>query len=594
MSKDIAIGCSFLLHSVGDAPIFIADNFNEEQEMFAETAERFMEKEIQTHSAEIENKKEGLVASLIKKAGEVGLLMIDIPEAYGGLGLSKTTSMLCTEKLGTHPSFSVSLGAHVGIGSLPLVFFGTHEQKLKYLPRLASGELLAAYALTEPGSGSDALGAKTRAQYVKGADGKGYYKLNGTKAWITNAGFADLFTVFAKVDGKKFTAFLIEASSKGLSTGNEEHKMGIRGSSTRLLILEDVMVPEENVLGQVGRGHKIAFNILNVGRFKLGVAVLGTAKRTLGVASTYAQERKQFGVQIASFGAIQEKLAQMATDIYTLESMSYRVAGDMDDAIYKLDSNDPNHGQDVMKVIEAFAIEDSIMKVFGSETVSFVADEALQIHGGYGYSEEYEVERIYRDARIQRIFEGTNEVNRLLIPGTLLKRAMKGELNLFGLIGKVDKIAKADKAVCPAWNPKGLEQEMFLTEKAKQLTMFISNQAIQKHMADIKDQQEILMAMADMLIACYGMDSTVSRVLQLEKDGKVRTEQYAVAHLCVAKAYAKVVDIAYQLIPTFAQGDRLERRFKAMDKFTFHCSTDRVAQQKIVAEKVLDREKWSF
>ena len=369
--QDAPRGCSFLFNPVGSEKIFTPDEFTEEQRMFAQTAEDFIEREVLPDVERLEEQEPGLMVEKLKRAGEMGLLMIDVPEAYGGLELDKTTSMLCSEKLAKYGAFSVAHGAHTGIGGLPLVYFGNAEQKERYLPRMATGELLAGYALTEPGSGSDALGAKTSAVLCERGEER-FYKLNGTKMWITNAGFADLFTVFAKVDGEKFTAFLVEASYEGVSTGAEERKMGIKGSSTRMLILDDVMVPEANVLGEIGRGHKIAFNILNIGRFKLGVGVLGGAKRTLEIATRYALERRQFKRPIASFGAIRQKLADMTVATYALESMCYRVAGYMDRAIGALDSGAPDYASAAMQAIEEFAIEDSIMKVFGSEAAGFV------------------------------------------------------------------------------------------------------------------------------------------------------------------------------------------------------------------------------
>jgi len=586
-------GCSFLLNPTGTEFIFTPEQFTDDQRMFARTAEDFMTRDVEPHAEALEHQDEGLMVQKLKKAGELGLLMIDVPEQYGGLELDKTTSMLCSEKLATYAGFSVSHGAHVGIGMMPLMYFGNAEQKERYLPKLATGELLAAYALTEPGSGSDALGAKTTAVRVEGDDGKVYYKLNGTKMWITNAGFADLFTVFAKVDGEKFTAFLVEAAFEGVSTGAEEKKMGIKGSSTRMLILEDVMVPEENLLYEIGRGHKIAFNILNIGRFKLGVGVLGGGKRILEIASKYAAERKQFNTPIIRFGAIREKLAKMATHLYALEAMCYRVAGYMDTSIDALDSNADDYTAQLMAAVEEFAIEDSIMKVFGSETVDMVADEGVQIHGGYGFSAEYAVERAYRDSRINRIFEGTNEINRMLIPGTLLKRAMKGELDLFGLVGAADAAAKDDKEVAPPVDTENLTFEMFIAEKAKQLALWTANRAIQKHMADLKDQQELLLAMADMLIMTYGIDSTVARVKQLLDDEKARPVHLAMAQLFTMDAYKVVVDRALGVLPALAEGEKLQKLFDRADRFVYRLPHNRIALQRIVADHVEENPRWT-
>ena len=585
--------CSFLLNPIGSERIFTPEDFTDEQRMFAQTAEDFMNREVLPFVDRLESQEDGLMVEKLKKAGEVGLLMIDVPEEYGGLGLDKTTSMLCTEKLATYGAFSVSHGAHTGIGALPLIFFGQAEQKEKYLPMLATGELLAAYALTEPSSGSDALGAKTTA-VLEEHDGERFYRLNGTKMWITNAGFADLFTVFAKVDGDKFTAFLVEAAYEGVSTGAEEHKMGIKGSSTRMLILDDVLVPEENVLGQIGRGHKIAFNILNFGRFKLGVGVLGNAKRTIGIATKYALERKQFKQPIANFGAIRSKLGNMVIQTYALESMCYRVAGYMDRVIDQLDSNSPDYTARVMAAIEEFAIEDSIMKVFGSEATSYVIDEAVQIHGGYGYSQEYEVERGYRDARINRIFEGTNEINRMLIPGMVLKLTMKGELPLFEVVAKAETVVAADKVTPPALDPSSLEYEKFLCNHGKLLSVYVANVAIQKFMATFKDEQEVMLALADLLILTYGIDCTVARVSQLQEAGEATPVHLAIAKAFTAESYASLVDIAHSLAPSLASGDELISLSANLEKFSHRPAADQVALRRQVSDHIVENPTWNL
>ncbi len=555
--------------------------------MFADTARRFALDEVVTAHDAIEHPDASfsVMAGLLRKAGELGLLMIDVPEEYGGLGMDVTTSMLCSENLAKQGSFAVSWGAHVGIGSLPIVFFGSDAQKKRWLPLLATGEKLAAYALTEPGSGSDALAAKTRA--VLSEDGS-HYVLNGTKMWITNAGFADLFTVFCQVDDNKFTAFLVERDAEGLSLGAEERKMGIKGSSTRMVVLDGVKVPVGNVLGQVGRGHKIAFNILNVGRFKLGVGALGSGKVVLGYSVKYASERKQFGEPIANFGAIREKLARMAVDLYSLESCCYRLAKDIDDTIEAA-----GHGpEQVMAAIEEFAVEDSILKVYGSEVQAYCVDEGVQIHGGYGYSAEYAVEGAYRDARIQRIFEGTNEINRMLIPGMVLKRTMKGQLPLFTAVAAADAAAAADKEPLPSGD--ALEREIFLTKKAKTLAVYAANQAIQKHMADLKDQQELLMLMADMMIQVYALDSTVTRTLQLDPADSGTALKRVACSCVVASHYPRVASNAEALLVHLAAGDQalMDSYFGVLDKLTYRTGINGVALRRVIADAVVDRQRY--
>ncbi|MBA2663370.1 MAG: acyl-CoA dehydrogenase family protein [Bradymonadaceae bacterium] len=595
MSRQKPQGCAFLIRDAGEEAIFTPEQFTEDQRMFAQTADEFITREVFPKIEELEGGNFDEMVVLLKKAADIGLLMMDIPEQYGGLGVDKTTSMIVTEKTSRYSGFSASFGAHTGIGMLPLLYFGTQAQKEKYLPLLATGELLAAYALTEPGSGSDALAAKTTA--VLSADGQ-HYVLNGTKMWITNAGFADLYTVFAQVDGDKFTAFLVEAALEGVSTGLEEKKMGLKGSSTRQVNLENVHVPRENLLGEIGKGHKIAFNILNIGRFKLGVGVLGGGKHTLGVAVKYAKERTQFGQPIAEFGAIRSKLADMATRLYTLESMCYRVAGYMDDSLETLDSAADDYAEQVMAAIEEFAVEDSVMKVFGSEVLDFVADEAVQIHGGYGFSAEYEVERIYRDSRINRIFEGTNEINRMLIPGMILKRTMKGQLNLFEMIQKVEAaLAEPEKPTPPGQeDAPGLAFERFMTDQAKQLVVYCANQAIQKHMADLREQQEILIDLADMIIQLYAMDSTVSRTLQIiELRGfEACKGQRAATRVSLTTSSQAIRALGENLLANLASGDRLEAHLGALARLTFHPRVDVIGLRRTIADIVVDRERYPF
>jgi alkylation response protein AidB-like acyl-CoA dehydrogenase len=551
-----AIGGSWLVDPIGLTPQFTGADFNEDDLLYAKTAEDFVRNEVLPHLDDIEAKKEGLLPALLKRAGELGLLMVDIPEAYGGLGLRKTTSMLVSERGALCASFSVSWGAHTGIGTLPLVYYGTEEQKQHYLPKLATGEWLAAYALTEPGAGSDALAAKTRAILEPGG---GTYRLTGTKQFITNAGFADLFTVFAKIDGEKFTAFLVERTTPGLSTGPEEHKLGIRGSSTRQVILEDAPVPADRVLGEIGQGHKIAFNILNIGRFKLGAGAVGAAKDCLQIALTYARERHQHGRAIASFGMIQRKLADMATRIYVADSMSYRTAGLMDAAAAEIDKDAPDAGRRLIEqAVEEYTIEASILKVFGTETLDFVADEALQVLGGYGFTADYPVERHYRDSRVNRIFEGTNEINRLIIPATLVKRIGRGRLPYLDFLQQVDREV-ADQSVWPPAVEGPLQREIRAAEVAKRVIAYTARLLIERGLDSLKDKQQHLEFLANMIIDAYAMDSVVNRTQLLvghgsEEDNDLRL---AMTNVFVASANERVIDGARRILVNEVEGEEL-------------------------------------
>jgi alkylation response protein AidB-like acyl-CoA dehydrogenase len=570
-------GGGFLLEPTGSANILIPEMLTDEQRMMKETAEDFMRREVEPRTAEIEDKQPGLMRQLLVKAADVGLLAHDVPEEYGGLGGDTTSSSLIFEALSRLGSYAVSFGAHVGIGTMPLVLFGTPEQKRKYLPRLATGELIAAYALTEPGSGSDALAAKTRA--VLSADGKSY-KLNGTKQYITNAAFADLFTVFAKVQSpgdkpgeEKFTAFLVERSSPGLTVGPEEHKLGIRGSSTCPLILEDCVVPAENVLGVIGQGHKIAFNILNIGRWKLGVGGVGGAKYCLELGIKYARERKQFGKPIAEFDLIRKKIGNIATQIFVGESMAFRTAGLIDTRRAAIDRKAPDAAKKEIDAIEEHAIEASIIKVYGSEMLFWAADETLQIFGGAGYITDYPIERVSRDARINRIFEGTNEINRLLVPGTLLKRALQGRLGLMGLVGKVQQeladATKIDRTI-PS-EPLALERQR--CDFAKRATAYAASIGVQKYMQGISEKQELLGVLADCLIWIFAMDSVVTRTRQLvERQGEQKS-QVAIwmTQLYVAQYHERVFDALREMLMWISQDEEWGRGIRDINSYyTLH------------------------
>ena len=499
-SKPVKVikGGAFLVESLEPAEIFTPEDITEEQHMFAQTAEEFLRKEVIPQEEGIYAKDYRVHRSLMRKAGELGLLSIDIPEAYGGLGLNKVSSSIVGEQFALQASFAGTQSSHVNIGTLPIVFFGTEQQKHKYLPRLATGEWIGAYALTEPGSGSDALAAKTKA--VLSADGK-HYILNGQKMWITNGGLADLFTVFAKVDGEKFTAFLVERGP-GLVHGHEEKKLGIDGSSTTALMLEDCRVPAENVLGEIGRGHKIAFNVLNIGRLKLGARSVGAMKVALGQAARYARERHQFGQPISNFGLIKHKLAEMAIRCYVGESILYRTAGVIDEALAGVNKNDP---QEVLKVLEQYAAECSIIKAWESEALGFVVDEEVQVFGGYGYSKDYPAERNYRDARIARIYEGTNEINRIVIGSQLLRRAKSGELPLLEAAASMKPVSATSR------DGSSFSDEKALLDSAKKMTLASIAAADSAYGERVRDEQEVLGLIAEMTMDVYAMESTLLR-----------------------------------------------------------------------------------
>ena len=504
-------GGGFLFTPVAARPFTTPEKFSAEQREFFRTGLEFHKKEVEPQIEALEKKDNALLRKLLGRAGELGLLSVDIPEEFGGLGLDETTSMLLAESQGGYGSWTTTFGAHVGIGTLPIVFFGTQAQKAKYLPALATGEKVAAYALSEAGSGSDALGAKTVAKLTP--DGK-HYVVNGGKMWITNGGFADIYIVFLKIDGDKFSALIIERGTPGFSTGREEHKLGIRGSSTTPLIFEDALVPVENLLGEIGKGHKIAFNILNVGRLKLAAFSIGGGKAALGKGATYAMERKQFGKSIASFGLIREKLARSAAQVYAVESMTYRASGLIDSVIAE-GKGAGKHHESVMRAIEEYALEASMMKVAGSEYLFQIIDEMLQIHGGNGFVEDYPIERAYRDNRVNRIFEGTNEINRMLIPGTFFKRAMKGELPLLDATNDIDAEIE-NPQLLPS--PVGrLAAERRGAEMTKRQFLFVARAAAMLGPA-IEQRQEVLAALADVAIEAFAMDSILGRTLALPPD----------------------------------------------------------------------------
>src|SRR5579863_4097621 len=504
-------GGGFLIEERTPEEVFTPEDFTDQHSLIAQTAEEFANKEIVPNIDKMEHKDFSITRELVRKAGELGLSGVDVPEQYGGMEMDKVTSAIIADRIAKYGGFSTTWGAHTCIGTLPIVYFGTEEQKKKYLPGLASGETVGAYALSESSSGSDALNCRTKA--TLSGDGKHYLR-NGEKMWITNAGFADLFIVFAKVDGEKFTGFIVERKFPGFSVGTEEHKMGIRGSSTCPLILNDCKVPVENVLGEIGKGHHIAFNVLNVGRFKLGAGCVGSARNCLESAIAYAKQRKAFGKTIADFGLIREKLAEIAAGIFAGEAMVYRTVGMLDAAIARLQGEHASDMAQVRKVIDEYAIECSIIKVWGSEFIDFVVDEMVQIYGGYGFVEEYPAERAYRDSRVNRIFEGTNEINRLIITGFLLKKAASGQLPFMPAMKKLmDEVLGG--AAADDGGDGAFAAERKLVANAKKMGLFAAGIAMQKYMQGIQEQQELMGAIANMAMEAYAMESVLLRARKL-------------------------------------------------------------------------------
>ena len=584
--KTKTTGGSFLLDEHNLDNVFTPEDFNEDHQMVAKLAEEFATNEILPQVEKMEHKDWSVVRELLKKAAEMGLTNADIPAEYGGSDMDKVSSAIISDFMSKYGSFMVTMGGHSGIGTLPIVFFGTEEQKKKYLPKLATAEIVGAYALSEGTSGSDALNTRTRA--VLSPDGK-HYILNGEKMWITNAHFADLFTVFAKVDGEKFTAFLVEKDFPGFSVGAEEKKMGIRGSSTAPLILNECQVPVENVLGDIGKGHIIAFNILNVGRFKLGASCVGGGRSSLVSAIAYAKERKAFTKSIADFGLIREKLAQMAIGIYAGESMVYRTVGMMDTALGLVQKNP----EEVRKAIEEYAVECSIIKVFCSEMLDYVVDETVQIYGGYGFVEEYPAERPYRDSRVNRIFEGTNEINRLIITGWLLKRAMSGQLALLPAIKKtMDEVMAGPSMGDEAEGLLAAEQKM--VSNAKKLSLLIAGAASQKYMQKLADQQEIMGAIADMVIEAFTMDSCLLRARKYaEVNGEAKAALVAaMTQVYIAGAMTRLEAAAKKVIAAVAEGDMLRTQMAIVRRLVKHEPVNVIALQEQIAARVLETGKY--
>ena len=552
--------------------------------------DEFLDKEVLPHLNALDQQQEGLMPSLVDKAGELGLLGAAFPEKYNGLGKDFVTATLINERLGGGHSFAVAMAAHNGIGSLPILYFGTEAQKEKYIPKLATGEMKGAYALTEPGSGSDALGAKTTAKLSE--DGK-HYILNGQKIWITNAGFADVFTVFAKLNGDKFTAFIVEKGAPGLSLGEEEHKMGIKGSSTRMVFFEDCKIPVENVLGEIGRGHIIAFNILNIGRLKLCAAALGGAKRALAGTITYAKNREQFKTSIANFGAVKHKLAEMAIRIFATESSLYRTAAWIDEKEHELRSAGKPESETLLGAAEEFAIECAMLKVIGSEALDYVADEGVQIHGGNGYMDDYNISRSYRDSRINRIFEGTNEINRLLTLDMYLKRGMKGRINITGPAMAVSKELMSIPDFGEDDRPFAAEQKAI--GNFKKAILMCAGAAVQKLMMKIEGEQEVLMYLADMLNETFQAESMLLRTIKMEETGhKNAALAIDATRTFINDAADRINHAGKNAINAFADGDEQRMMLIGLKRFTktnnFNCKEAR----RRIADRLTEEERYCF
>src|SRR5215813_11357684 len=575
-------GGSFLIEETTADNLFTPEDFSEEQTMIRDMTQQFVEDEVLPKAEKIEHKDWDVTIKLLKRCGELGLLGIEVPEKYGGENLDKVSAMIVAEKLARVASFAVSYGGHSGIGTLPIVYFGREEHKRKYLPALCKAEKISAYALSESGSGSDALAAKTNA--VRNNDGT-YWVMNGEKMWITNAAFADMFITFAQVDGKQFSCFIVEKDHPGVSTGAEENKMGLRGSSTRPLILNNVTVPIDNVVGEIGKGHHVAFNILNIGRAKLGAGAVGGAKTALNDAIQYAKQRIAFGKPIASFGAIKHKLAEMAIRIWVSEGMVYRTAGLMDRSLESVDADD---ARQLLKAIEEYAIECSILKVFCSEVLDFAVDETVQVYGGYGYSAEYPVERYYRDSRVNRIFEGTNEINRLLIPGMLLKRAASGRLPLYAAARTVVDEVMSASAPSDASGP--LAAEFSAVAQAKKALLFTAGSAIQKFSETIRDEQEVLMHLSDMVMEIFAMDTAMHRLVK---------KNSADPHLDVARTFindamVRIDFSARQVLAAIAEGDMLRTQLAGLRRLLRWTPINTIKARQRIAEFLADSNRYAL
>jgi len=590
LSAALNRGGAFLITSSRPEDIFTPADLSDDQRLIGQTAEEFVTKELLPEIPALEQHKEGLMAKMLKKAGEIGLLGGAIPEAYGGSGLDKVSATVLAEKLAGYASFAVSHGGHAGIGTIPIVYFGTEEQKKKYLPKIATGELLSCYCLSEPQAGSDSLASRTRA--VLSPDGKNWI-LNGQKMWITNGGFADVYVVFAKIDGEKFSCFIVERGMPGFSVGAEEKKMGIRGSSTVPIFFENTPVPRENLLHEAGRGHIVAFNTLNAGRFSLGAYCLGGSKEVLEVSSKYSKERTAFGKRLCDFGLIQAKLGEMAIRIYAVESMIYRSAGMIEAAV---GTNDPgaDKAQQAMQVLEEYAIESSISKVVGSETVDFCVDEGVQIFGGYGFHEDYPVARAYRDSRVNRIFEGTNEINRMLIIQMLMKRAMAGVLPIIPAAMKLADEVLAGPSLEESVSGPLAEEERSVAQ-AKKIFLLAAGTAVQKFRERLAEHQEIVAALSNVVMDVYAMESTLRRAQKaFAARGEAASVMCDAARAFIYDAMDRVEKEARTALAATADGDTLVTQLAVLRRFAKHAPIDTIALRRRVAGAVLAQDRYPF
>ncbi|MBM3155728.1 MAG: acyl-CoA dehydrogenase [Chloroflexi bacterium] len=590
--RKIRKGGSFLIEAVPPSEVFTPEDFGDEHRMIASTMERFVKNEVMPHAEKLEHKDFALTRKLMKQAGELGLLGADIEDEYGGSKLDSIASLLITESSSKSGSFGVTLNCHIGIGSMPIVYFGSKAQKKKYLPGLAKGEKIGAYALTEPGAGTDAMSLKTTAKLTP--DGK-YYVLNGTKQFITNGAFCDIIFTYAKTEGDKMTAFILERGYEGISTGPEEKKLGIRGSSTCSIFLDSVRVPLENVLFEVGKGHAVVFNILDLGRFKLAAASLGAAKLTMETSVKYAKERVQFNKPICQFGLIKHKLAEMAAKTYMLDSMVFRTGGMVEQALSRVDHSAEDADKQSAKSIAEYAVECSINKIYGSEMMAYLADEAIQIHGGYGYVEEYLPEKIYRDTRITRIFEGTNEINRLIATGWLLRKALKNEIPLFPAAEEVKGKLSTMGAVASSPKDGALGYQSKIVERAKKIYLYLAGAAAQKYGMGIEQEQEVLGLLADIAIEIYAMESGLLRALKAigsvgEKESKTKIQ---IVQLYVNDAMVRIRGWAEQVMVAVESADMLAKQLAALNKITQFTPVNGIELRRAIADRMIEAEGYA-